>query len=488
MPTRPKNTHGGKSLSSFFSFRPIQFDHFINKRLPDDLNLSNRERTGLSVLTWSLFSNCIPHKSGYEGLTPIHFNAKKLYFRTAKRFDQVNADLGWFELVLPARKGRYAAGWRLTEKCRDILEKFFSEVHLNFKEKHELYKPAHVDGSGNVFRTPQGAVRSLTATGSKTRFPKSLLSVHVPVCIHTLLELNEAADALVCGQNVANYSPELINFWKKMIVDLGYERGLRRIRRAQEQTQAILASSRQLSSELCVIPTIYSESRAGRFYALGHVNLQRCVGEVRRMALRGAYDIDIENCHWTLLAQMAARVGIETQAVDHYISNKRSLRNEIAGLAGISIDDAKFVLISLIYGAKLGFCGNVTGAIEGRLGAAVTQRLMEIEIVKGLISDLRASEGAIIQYYSELTKKSGVIVNDAGRQISCHESKKKIMSHILQGAESEILLAMLEEVTGNPLVLQHDGFTIGEKQDLKMMEAAIKHKTGFVVSLEETPL
>jgi hypothetical protein len=60
--------------------------------------------------------------------------------------------------------------------------------------------------------------------------------------------------------------------------------------------------------------------------------------------------------------------------------------------------------------------------------------------------------------------------------------------HILKGAEFEIILAMLEEDTGNPVVLQHDGFTIGEKQNLKMMEAAKKHKTGFVVSLEETPL
>ena len=68
--------------------------------------------------------------------------------------------------------------------------------------------------------------------------------------------------------------------------------------------------------------------------------------------MAGLYDIDIENCHYAILAQMAASHGYQCTEVLAYLANKKQVRESLAAEFGISVRQAKDALIALIYGAK----------------------------------------------------------------------------------------------------------------------------------------
>ena len=68
--------------------------------------------------------------------------------------------------------------------------------------------------------------------------------------------------------------------------------------------------------------------------------------------MAGLYDIDIENCHYSILAQMAAAHGHQCTVINNYLDNKRQFREALAAEFGISMRQVKDALIALIYGAK----------------------------------------------------------------------------------------------------------------------------------------
>lgn len=76
------------------------------------------------------------------------------------------------------------------------------------------------------------------------------------------------------------------------------------------------------ASKSGLLPITYVQSNGGRLYAEGAVNLQNCKREIRKTALAGMFDVDIENCHYNLLEQMCARIGIKTPRISHYVRNK----------------------------------------------------------------------------------------------------------------------------------------------------------------------
>ncbi|MBS9404811.1 hypothetical protein KG088_14325 [Halomonas sp. TRM85114] len=489
MSTR-KKSKANQALTSFFHFRPESWDASLHQDSYFS-SLMEKEQRGLASFMWAMFANAIPHKSHRPDLTPIHWRAKQDIFVSAARFDEINDKLGWFDKELEGVKGRYASGWELTSHGREVASGFFSEFMSNLATKNNKLITGMIDAAGAPYRTPSDAFRSITATGSKCRFPRSVMSSLVEINTQNLQHLIEAAECWLNGDLFSARLGWLKKHWDEYERCYGHHKADGRVRMARDQAKVMLVISLQCKGEGMFVPTIYSESKAGRLYAMGHVNLQRCVGEVRRLALQGCYDVDIENCHWSLLSQMAMRIGIDTPNISYYLDNKKLLRNQIAGFAGITIDDAKFVLISLIYGAVLRCRGSresfddKKNAIEAELGRDVVERLATHPMLQGLLEDLRKASCVVVEYYTKQTKKKGgVVVNDAGREISISKSEPKILSHILQGAESEALRVMIEELKGNLVLLQHDGVTVKFMPDLVELEKRVKEKTGFSLSLE----
>ena len=483
-----KSSNNQSKLTSFFSFRPKQFDLHLSAASPCYASLPVGERLGLAAIVWAMYKNTIPHKSGCQNLTPIHHSAKKKIFGSSSRFDKVNEDLGWFVMTLPPRQGHYAAGWELTAQGNRIVEAFFDNLKLRLEAEHEDASLSLIDACGKPFRITKNGIRSETQNGSKCRFPGNVVSAKVKISRSGLLRLcKEACDFLEHSGPISTL-PCAVDKWNTYISFYGVEKARKRAKLAYDQAMIILSLSRQVGE--CVIPTYYVESKAGRLYAVGHVNLQRCVSEVRHAALQGCYDLDIENCHWSILSQMAHRVGITTHHINCYLANKDSIRKHVSNAAGISIDDAKFVLVSLIYGAVLRcrFSGETwnhkKNAIEAKLGRGVVELLSKNDFVIGLVEDIRKCGSKVIDDYKVRTNKASVILNDAGREISVTKEKRKILSHLLQGAESEALRVLVTSPGAEVVLMQHDGVTVTNPPNIDIVEKEIYDITGYKLSLK----
>ena len=81
-------------------------------------------------------------------------------------------------------------------------------------------------------------------------------------------------------------------------------------------------------------------------------NFQTINSDIRKAALYGCYDYDIENCHYHILSKMADAFKYKSHHIQHYLDHKKDVRQELADRFGITIDQAKECLIALIYGAK----------------------------------------------------------------------------------------------------------------------------------------
>lgn len=222
----------------------------------------------------------------------------------------------------------------------------------------------------------------------------------------------------------------------------------------------------------------YSQSPSGRLYGEG-LNLQNVPRPVRQAALHGLYDYDIENCHYSILAQMAHKHGYECTAINHYLANKKQVRQQLADAFGISIGQVKQALIALIYGARLSH--RTEDALPEILGSATTTAY-ENPLFLGLSNDIKGAGSAILkgQVISRQTIKSirGLpmsLVDEGGKKVS----DKKLLAHLLQGVESLALECAHRLYPESIVLLQHDGWTSTKPLDIKAIESAIFEGTGY---------
>ncbi|RRO01534.1 hypothetical protein [Pectobacterium aquaticum] len=233
------------------------------------------------------------------------------------------------------------------------------------------------------------------------------------------------------------------------------------------------------------LPMTYFQSDCGRFYAENPINLQNCSREIRKAALAGFYDIDIENCHYTLLSQMCSRINVPTPHVDYYLANKKSVRKEISYIFNISEDDAKMILIALIYGSNLTPFG-----VLKKLKIIYDFDSIERSFAYKLCKEISSVRDHVISDYKKKSGGGFKILNDAGlikkTKLSENSNVKKssLMAHILQGAESLILQHMIRFMGDNIILLQHDGVTCKNIIDADELSKYIFENTGYHVSFD----
>lgn len=108
----------------------------------------------------------------------------------------------------------------------------------------------------------------------------------------------------------------------------------------------------------------------GRLYADGALSMQGFSRGIRKYLAGDLYhDIDIENCHPVLLAQICERNGWETPKLNHYINNREAV---LKSMIGKTRDEAK-----IMYG---GDDDSVNGFKEemGRIAELVNRRYPQI--------------------------------------------------------------------------------------------------------------
>lgn len=470
-------------------YRPRAFLKFLEIHEPGLSALPTREREHLASILWAMLNGRLTHNSGRDDLTPIHWRTKQAMFGSAYRFDEIHTALDWFTLELKPKVGKHAGGWAMTDKAKSLGSKYLEHAVQYALTGLEPDERGLVNADGKPYRMPADGIRSTTATGKHSRFERRQIQAAIEVDGDNLHAFHYAAQAWLDGDKAPAGFQWAHDKWTAIRdgrgPNSGPEKATSRARMARDQASVMLDLAKRSGAPGFVIPTTYVESPAGRLYAEGPVNLQRCVGEVRRAALKGCYDVDISNCHWALLAQMAARLAVPTPHVLDYLANKKAMRAQLAAAAGISVDDAKFVLLAMIYGATLARSPNEqTRAIEERVGKEAADLIRKFKPVLNLHRDVKRARSAIIDDYTKRTRKAGYLVNDAGREIIASAEPRELLAHVLQGAESCALEVMLSELRGSVALLQHDGLTCHGEPLVPRLEREILARTGYRLTLE----
>lgn len=399
-------------------------------------------------------------------------------------FTRLNETLGWFAVeIRPDNRRQIAAGWRLTDAGQSLLDSYLDAVHGAGVGRME-------DEDGKPVRMPRAAVASNTVNGSKSRFRGSAMRAAVEVDGDALEALAQAAEAFIDGEPCPAGSERDFASWKAIAADTGTKGGIHKARARAElvrrQSRFMLEAARQSGVAGFVLPLVYIEATSGRLYSEGNPSIQGACREVKHAALKGCHEYDLENAHYQLLRQMAPDASMP--AVDAYLSNKAATRQAIADEARVTIKQAKTIIISLVYGAELKPLKGC--AIADEVGVAAAARICSSQTMRALNADVTAARAAIVEQYKAETRKVGVVVNTAGRELTLGAKVKDrhILSHILQGAESECLKACMD-VAGGALVLpQHDGFASRVGLDMGKLSGSIRLRTGFDLELSEDVL
>ena len=233
-----------------------------------------------------------------------------------------------------------------------------------------------------------------------------------------------------------------------------------RVKRVINSLQNLVAGARNNLRHGSVIHT-YEISDAGRYYATG-VSLQNAPKEVRRIALAGQWDYDFQNAHYSILYQLAQKLGIDCPSIAYYLNNKAEVRQGLADEAGVPIDVIKYALIALIYGAKASTWRKaaITKAFIDSLGSEeagilAASRLYASEVFSGILEDLRRSRRKIIRS-CKTTQRS--ILNACGKPMPKDATPEQKLAHLLQGLEAQALSVAIYELGERISLLIHDGF------------------------------
>jgi hypothetical protein len=224
----------------------------------------------------------------------------------------------------------------------------------------------------------------------------------------------------------------------------------------------------------------YAESCSGRLYAK-NVNLQNGPRLIRQAALEGFYDYDFENCHYTILHQLAERYQAEVPTIKNYLANKSQVREQIGQEVGIDVDQVKMCLLAIMYGAGI-VEHRTKDAIPHAIGKEAAKRLRFNPLFSGIREDIKKARGVILSRWPS-TSRSTTLVNAMGKRIKKTKNSKQRLAHLLQGIEAQALRAVIEMMEDNVILLLHDGFVTKAQQDIKAMERRVKEVTGFDMSI-----
>lgn len=199
--------------------------------------------------------------------------------------------------------------------------------------------------------------------------------------------------------------------------------------------------------------------------------------------MAGLYDIDIENCHYSILAQMAAQCGYQCTAILHYLNKKKPIRMGLVEQFGITEGQAKQALIALIYGARFSVRAKDALPKIFKKSPELAARIYEHPQFRVLRDDIAGARKAVLDA-QEVSRRT--IKNCRGLTINLDDSdRRQQLAHILQGVESAALEAACRLHPKDIVLLQHDGFTTLRPLDTAPIEVAMLEATGYHLTVEQ---
>ena len=351
----------------------------------------------------------------------------------------------------------------LAEGMRDYFDKWM------YRPK----RPLMIGKNGKAIRTLPASIDSLDMNGRDAKAQgKDKVVNFVPVSVPTMKQYRKALKRL-----------------KEPQLDLFAGSDHQEIDAHIDSVGRLMDTTQSHGGQIGVMHR-YTEIQAGRLYAEG-VNLQNIRSSIKEVVLCQQWEYDIENCHYTILHQLAGQYGIDLPAVGHYLAHKKEVRDQIQADIGISKDQAKTCLISLIYGSteSLRDPTKHKDAIPSEIGVEAARRLYKRPLWIALRGDVSRGRLALIKRWPRSRQS---IKNAMGKWIKVDDkdkNKREILAHLLQGVESKMLeVVRMIYPQGTISLMQHDGFTSNIQLNAGLIEEAITEATGFVVKIEETRL
>lgn len=449
---------------------PVQWVEFFSKHYRYQGNavlneISQKNLFAISWLVWfhgssrRLHRNCTEQRSKYFSYT--HQELDSIFGKA--QFRELNIRTGVFYVHPHFGDGGlgYTRGYELSPVVAELLRQFCIE-----------YQFRSVDLVSISGQSLQSMTSGIVGTRKNNQRNRCWRGIHF--------------NSLIPAQH--DYLDKLISNYRCLWEELKRDRSVERHR--LDKVELILRQAtmfRIISNNSIVpgcLPMIYQESDSGRLYSLGN-NLQNCSRIVRTAAMHGYYDVDIENCHYNLLAQQfESQSGAPLGAINDYINAPRLIQADLCGRLGLERDQVKQVLISLVYDAPRSTSPRCS--IFKTLGCKEkTAALLEDKFFKELSQETRH----VVRVLSDVAKKnakSGSIMNRAGcgLKLSKKPSCGQIIAHQLQGTEAVILkecISVCNDDSFLPILLQHDGFSVHTPPDTNQLSRHIEKTVGVKV-------
>ena len=369
-------------------------------------------------------------------------------------FAVINGELNIFE-VTPNwnAKKKQTRGYRLREDVQEIKTKYLSPRKRNTTEFNGL--------DGRAIRSVPQSVAAKDAAGRTSVWNKARPPKIVPIDVELLTNLWHDMEKRVKGKT-----------------DLYVQGDAEDYRYKADSLGLLLRMANTDIAGRGYLMQRYEESNSGRLYATG-INLQNTPRAIRKAALNGLYEYDMENCHYTLFCQLAARNSYEAKSITHYLENKVEVREQLSRELGLEIDQVKTCLLSILYGARVNTW--YKNAIPREIGQEKAGLLYNHPLFKGIHKDIKEGRLEILDRWP--INNRGFLKNDLGKPISSLESRAQILAHLLQGIEAKALRTVVQDIPDNVLVLMHDGFVTRKRINKKDMAQKISEATGFKLEL-----
>lgn len=254
----------------------------------------------------------------------------------------------------------------------------------------------------------------------------------------------------------------------------------------------------------------YKVASSGRivFNKVGEINFQTMSKPTREIIFGGLgyYDVDINNCHPTILSQYYTMLfGKEHRELNEYKDNYRQIRNQIHTELDIDYNLGKQIILSLLYSGQsipttekqvYHYISNEYEIVK-HIKKYYTDKQNVIDVLirltknktilhlRNVFSEVRNEIKKRGGYNIRMTKSGMMSINPNGnRVLETEKSGGGLLGHLLQGIETQIMYSVIRRYLNDIVCLYYDGFILDhEPENLHVLTETVKKDTEYTMSM-----
>ena len=450
-------------------FVPESFIKALQKGIKGYQDWSEKQQWHMAKLVWEEGLKRREHRRkdghitiGYQELER-HFG-RGGFAKMNTALDIFDATTNWHWREGSQSKRNATRAYRLTDHVSTLKEQYLKP------RKDALTRLIYLDNRDG-FRALKSAPNSIAAKEDDDDFGVTATAWRnakpinrIPVDLNLLKELYEYLGRMLKPKNLAQG-------------DIFLMADVEDIERRLEWVGQLIKLAQTDVADRGFIIHRYAECKTGRLYASG-VSLQTAPRLIRKAALHGLWDYDIENCHFAIFDQLAAKYGYGALAVRDYLNRKQQVREGIATRVGIKVEQAKMVLLALMFGART--TERPENAIPREIGLAAAKKLYRDSEFSAIVNDVKLGRDVILKAWP---KRHSTLLNDMNKPVKLTARPEVKMAHIIQGIEAKAIRTAISTSPDEIVLLMHDGFVSTRPVDVALVERKMFEATGYRLQL-----